>query len=273
MHYRLVALDADGTLLRDNDELSPSVRAAVHATVGAGVEVVVATGRAFDGAGLVLDHLGLDLGLILCNGAIATEGRDLPPFRHCMLDVEVARETVRVLTRHGIRPYIYDDPLRSETIAIGVGDAMMPSFLDYRTDVHRHGDLLEWLDHDPMVVVFAGTEAELRPVADELRAHLSPRAAVFGAPYPNDDLWIVTLINPDNSKGAALRDYAARRGISLSEVLAVGDAANDVEMLTVAGFGVAMGNADPQVQAVADAVVADNRRDGVAEALRRWVLA
>jgi hydroxymethylpyrimidine pyrophosphatase-like HAD family hydrolase len=55
--------------------------------------------------------------------------------------------------------------------------------------------------------------------------------------------------------------------------MAVGDYENDVSLLRVAGWGVAMGNAVESVIAVADTVVADNDHDGVAEAIDRWILA
>ncbi|HZZ63859.1 MAG TPA: HAD hydrolase family protein, partial [Candidatus Baltobacteraceae bacterium] len=60
---------------------------------------------------------------------------------------------------------------------------------------------------------------------------------------------------------------------ALKDVLAIGDSWNDAPLLDSAGFGVAMGSAPPELQAVADAVVADVANDGVAEALERFVLA
>jgi magnesium-transporting ATPase (P-type) len=56
------------------------------------------------------------------------------------------------------------------------------------------------------------------------------------------------------------------------EVLALGDAENDIEMLQLAGIGVAMGNAHEKLKAVADYVVATNDEDGVAEAVERFAL-
>ena len=61
-------------------------------------------------------------------------------------------------------------------------------------------------------------------------------------------------------------------GVKAEEVLALGDHDNDVSMLRWAGVGVAMGNATPAAKAAADTITSSNRRDGVAEALQRWVL-
>lgn len=54
--------------------------------------------------------------------------------------------------------------------------------------------------------------------------------------------------------------------------LPAGDGENDVEMLQLAGLGVAMGNAGAKARAAADMVVGSNDKDGVAEAVRRFVL-
>ena len=65
---------------------------------------------------------------------------------------------------------------------------------------------------------------------------------------------------------------AKRLGISQQDIMVLGDSENDMAMLTYAGLGVAMDNADDKVKAVADAVTADNNRDGVALAIEKYVL-
>ena len=54
--------------------------------------------------------------------------------------------------------------------------------------------------------------------------------------------------------------------------MACGDSDNDLAMIRAAGLGVAMGNAEPEVKAAADVIVADNNHDGVAEAIHRYIL-
>ena len=74
------------------------------------------------------------------------------------------------------------------------------------------------------------------------------------------------------NKGAGVAKLLARLGVPPSACLALGDAENDVEMLQLAGVGVAMGNAKPPARAAADVVVGTNDEDGVAEAVTRYVL-
>jgi Cof subfamily protein (haloacid dehalogenase superfamily) len=74
------------------------------------------------------------------------------------------------------------------------------------------------------------------------------------------------------NKGVALAALAEHYGIDQSEVMAIGDSLNDLEMINYAGLGVAMGNARPEIQARADIITASNEEDGVAEAIERYVL-
>ena len=74
------------------------------------------------------------------------------------------------------------------------------------------------------------------------------------------------------SKGSGLAWLLNHLSIPFENVLAIGDGENDLEMIEMVGVGVAMGNAGPKVKAIADAVVTSNDDDGVAEAIRRFVL-
>jgi hydroxymethylpyrimidine pyrophosphatase-like HAD family hydrolase len=74
------------------------------------------------------------------------------------------------------------------------------------------------------------------------------------------------------SKGSGVAWLLNHMAVPASEVMAMGDGENDLEMLQLAAWGVAMGNAGTQLQAVADAVVASNDEMGVAQAIQRFVL-
>ncbi len=84
------------------------------------------------------------------------------------------------------------------------------------------------------------------------------------------------LFNAGCGKGKALAHLAQQEGITLAETMAVGDYLNDLEMLTAVrdggGIAIAMGNAEPELKAIATAIVATNDADGVAEAIQRFVL-
>jgi hypothetical protein len=83
---------------------------------------------------------------------------------------------------------------------------------------------------------------------------------------------MLEVLPPNGSKGDALRVLLDELNIPAEQVMALGDGENDIEMLQLAGIGVAVGNASPLLKAVADQVVASNDDDGVAEAIERFVL-
>jgi Cof subfamily protein (haloacid dehalogenase superfamily) len=80
------------------------------------------------------------------------------------------------------------------------------------------------------------------------------------------------IMHPEADKAKALEIIAKHYGIERHEVMAIGDSYNDIEMLEWAGLGIAMGNAFETVKDAADFVTASNEEEGVAEALRRFVL-
>lgn len=83
---------------------------------------------------------------------------------------------------------------------------------------------------------------------------------------------MIEMVNPAVNKGRGVAMLAKRLGISQQDIMVLGDSENDMAMLTYAGLGIAMDNADDKVKAVADAVTADNNRDGVALAIEKYVL-
>ena len=97
--------------------------------------------------------------------------------------------------------------------------------------------------------------------------HLSERITVLRTEYPVRDLSIVDILNQACSKGHALERWAAFRGLSRDQVMAVGDNYNDIEMLAFAGYPVIMGNASEDLRSRGWKVTLTNDQDGVAAAL------
>ncbi len=112
---------------------------------------------------------------------------------------------------------------------------------------------------------------DLGPRADHARGTLLNALARRAIATETVD-GLIDVVSLEASKAAMARRVARSLDVAADQVLAIGDHENDIPLLEWAGLGVAMGNAMPSVKAVADAVTASNLRDGVAEALERWVL-
>ena len=74
------------------------------------------------------------------------------------------------------------------------------------------------------------------------------------------------------SKATGVRFLSEYLGVSVNDVIAIGDSENDIEMLKIAGTGIAMGNAVEEAKAAADDITASNDEDGVAKAIEKYLL-
>jgi len=88
--------------------------------------------------------------------------------------------------------------------------------------------------------------------------------------YPGVDF--INVLDPEVSKGTALVALASHLGISLSEVIAIGDGTNDIPLLSCAGLAIAMDNAPDEVKEVADYITLDVDHSGLAAAIERFLL-
>ena len=254
---RLVALDIDGTLVDEAGMMPDRVRAAVRRVVDAGVPVVLATGRSWHGTQPVFEQLGLPPGpSVSSNGAVIV---DHPPTR---VRKEVTFDPRDVIER--VQELAPEALIAVEVVGSG-----------YRLTGHfPPGDL-----HGEMTVE-TPEQLATRPVSrviirdpersdDEFIA-LAERLGLHGVSYFIG--WSAWLdIAPEGvDKSTALADVAAGLGVDAADVLAIGDGRNDIEMLSWAGRGVAMGQAPEEVAAAADAATAPFAEDGTAVELERW---
>jgi len=234
-----------------------SILAAVRRAVDAGVPVVLATGRAWHGTQPVFDLLGLPPGpTVASNGAVIV---NYPP-----------QEIVKAVT------FDPSDVIRKvEELAPGTLIAVEEIGRGYRLSSPFPGG-----DLTGEMVIETAVQLSSRPVtrvilrdpdrSDKDFIQLAQQLGLHGVTYFVG--WSAWLdIAPEGAtKASALTDIAARLGVGAEDVLALGDGRNDIEMLTWAGRGVAMGDAPAEVQRVADHVTGCFADGGTVEELSRW---
>ena len=193
--------------------------------------MLVATGRMFRSVRRYLDDVGLHEPVVCYQGAAVVDPRTGEFLLHEPLDLDVAAENEYTRRYSGFQ----------------------------RLPVTQVGDLLAWLERPPTKLVAVAEP----PVLAEVRAVLAPR--LEGRAFLTTSLpYMLELGNPGATKGSGLAFVAARLGLHLERVVAFGDGENDVELLEVAGFGVAVENAHPRLQAVADRTCPGPADEGVA---------
>jgi hydroxymethylpyrimidine pyrophosphatase-like HAD family hydrolase len=290
---RIVSLDIDGTTIRDNGTVSDAVVDAVARARKMGVHVVLCTGRPFQvGVGAVSSRLGLgprhhnDVAAqaIVRNGAAAV---DLPTGRVRWEEVMSGSHgpaIVEAIEAVGATPVVEEPPKDGARMFTWDNHLAHPAARHYAHAWMRIDDL------EP-VPVRVLRRAALRTTWIGACGDFATTRAAFEslAPFARGDgavelFWSGTWLSADAPnhvvgvrrshvhKASGLARYAADLGLTLADCVAVGDEMNDLEMLRDVGFGVAMGQAQPAIKAVARAVVASNQQDGVTEAIERFVL-
>lgn len=256
-HIRVVALDADGTLLTPEGLLHSSTRPEIERIAASGVVVIVATGKTAASVEAVRQDLGIDGNPVVANQGLVVRDGSGRIVHNTVLTREVVAESQRFAAEFGLEVfgYVPDAVLCTE-------DSERSRWFGPRYDEPvRLVDRLDPELNKLLLVVPVGS------VGDDLRQAAVHRFA---------DVAHVTQAVPESleilpigtSKAAGVAVALDHLGFDPSQLLAVGDGDNDREMLAAAAVGVAMGNATESLKEIADHVVASNADGGVAEALQ-----
>ncbi|HEX7739809.1 MAG TPA: HAD family hydrolase [Marmoricola sp.] len=265
---QLIALDIDGTLLAwvgDDDApyevIRPRVYDVIQRARATGTHIVLSSGRSPHGMTRIADLLDLDdadepVWVVASNGAVI--------FRYPPLEV-IHEETFDA--RDAVRAVVAEHP--EALVAVeerGVGYRLNRPFPDRELSGDMIVTDLEDMIADPVSrVIIRDPDA----TAEDF-VRLAEKLGLHGTNYVVG--WTAWLdLSPAGVTKASGLEYVARElGVAAADVLAIGDGRNDIEMLQWAGRGVVMGQAVPEVQAVADHVTATVHDDGVAVELERY---
>lgn len=257
--YRLLALDVDGTLVDGQNMMAREVYDAVQKARAAGAEIVIATGRSMPGVADVVRKLDIESGIAVSSNGAVVYRFDGPDYELLHVVTFDAREVVRRLTEH-----MPDAMVAVEEIGVG-----------YRTN--QHFDVSDMTGH---VTVQTIDELIAEPVTRVIVRSDEHTVAEFNGIvegiglagtnyYIGYSAWL-DLAPKDVSKASGTQFVVDRLGLSVADVLAIGDGNNDLELLEWAGRGVAMGQGPQRLKDVADAVTGTIDEHGAATEINRW---
>ncbi len=285
---QVIATDIDGTLLNDQHEISRENFNAICEAQAAGKHVLVATGRSIIAAKQFLAKWEISCGLICANGAIVTD-EDGNLIHKGTISREEMHKVVSLMAENNFYIEIYTNKgnftkdFRKQPHQDRLVEILMNAHRkDSTEDVLKY--MYTSLANGQLLVV-----DEYNDVLDDEQLEFYKIFGINGLKEEMDFVWKaleqndaigITTSWTDNieinaagtSKGNALTTYTQKFGYKIEETMAIGDSDNDLSMLEIAGLSVAMGNATDKIKACCDVMTTSNDENGVAEAIRRYVL-
>lgn len=290
--YDLLAIDLDGTLLDREGRISTRNVAAVRAAREAGIGVVVCTGRGLIECEHLLAAINQTDPVVVAGGSIIACPATKRTLHRAAIDQGVVSATVDALLAHNHAALVLKDPIEAGYDYLVVqGDeaiALDPVTLWWFKSMNvrvRYAARLEHDEHPEHTVRVgacgvSGTMTKVRAALDQafmgrafihnFPAVVAPEDASRVVDRDHDArLHVLEVFDPKANKWDAMMHLAKERKVAPAQIAAIGDEINDVPMIKGAGLGIAMGNAVPMVQKVAQRHTARNDEDGVAVAIER----
>ena len=268
--YRLLVIDIDGTLLDKKGIISDEDTKALARARAAGIQVSLSTGRAVKACTKILSQLALDGYHIFFDGALVCNPETGEEVYADPINKDLVRQLAEYVHRIDINMDFYSTSqyfIERETWATEIRRTfygLTPVLVDFTR---------LWQQERIIKGTLVVRSAEEKARANDCYLHFKDRLTFSwsGTPaYPGVDF--INILAKDVSKGASLKALTAFLKIPLDEVVALGDGANDIPLLTAAGLAIAMDNASTEVKAVADYVTLDVDHSGVSAAIDKYLL-
>ncbi len=264
--YRAIALDLDGTLTNHEKVVTPKTREVLLKAAAKGAVIILASGRPTYGIEPVAECLELNQrgGYILSyNGGNIVNAKTGEKLFSQFLPDEVIPELYAYAKEHGhallgyagneIITEMPDDQYVKEESRIN------------KMNIRKVDNLFESLEPHPTKLLMTGDPTLMLKAEEELVEKLGDRMDIFrSAPF------FLELVPKGIDKAKSLTRLLTKINLTPADLIAFGDGYNDLSMLKLAGMGVAMENAAPEVRAEADYVTLSNEEDGVAAALTHF---
>lgn len=276
---KVILLDIDGTLTNSDKIITPKTKAALLAAQDMGIRLAIASGRADQGLYRWAEELDMTAhhGIFVCyNGAKVMDCQTGEVLFHQPMSVPEGRAVLEHMKKFDVRPiiihdeYMYTNDVYAGMISRYSGGEKI-NIIEYEARSNGYilcekRDLSAFAEFPLEKILTAGEPDYLQEHWQEMAAPFEDRlSCMFTAPF----YFEFTARSVDKAK--AIEAAFGRLGYGPEDMIAFGDAQNDMTMLEYAGIGVAMGNAVPEVKAAADEITLSNDEDGIAESLYRHI--
>lgn len=271
MAIKLIVTDLDGTLMApDHRTVTNRTRAALKAAHDNGVKIAIATGRTLKFTDNVTSQIPFVDYVIYSNGAAVFDtGAKKDIYKNC-ISAEHTEEILTLLDALPIYYNLYVDGkifIQNNKTGYYVNHGLPQEFLDEFTRISVTSDrLVEDLKGECAEIIAlynVGSEYKSRLISE-----FESRNLYITSSLPDE----IEITAPNVNKGTALDGFCKEIGVEADEVMAFGDAMNDYEMLKLAKYSFAMGNAIDRIKQIANYQALSNADDGLARAVEEYVL-
>ncbi len=264
--YRFIICDLDGTVCAHENQVSAAVRKAMQETVEANLWITLCTGRGYQTVQPLLDVVPINAPLICCNGGLIIEPTTRQVLQVQPMSLPLARKLLDLAQKEGLAFWVYLDDM--ETM-LEYNPVESHALLRQHGEIVRQvADPIAELERPPhKLIIIAESPQDTPAVLASVKRCVADEARVLTS-SPR----LIEILMPGISKAQGIAWVADRLGVAQEETIAIGDGNNDLEMLNWAGLSIAMGNGTPAVKAAADWTAPPVEKDGLAVALRRFVL-
>ncbi|MFP7366625.1 HAD family hydrolase [Corynebacterium callunae] len=269
---KLVATDVDGTLINSSERVPQRLREAISRLHDEGAVLALSTGRPARWIYSVLEQLSVRPVCVCANGAVLYDSATDEIIAAHTLSPDVMTATV-MAAREALKDHggVWVAAERAGASAYDRAQDLYLVSPEYShawpSDLHGTVPEAEIISEPATKLLLRSDVLDskemfdlIRPAVPETQAHVT--FSMSGG--------LLEVAAPGVTKALGVSLLAERLGIAQEDVIAFGDMPNDIEMLQWAGRGIAMGNARPEVKAVADHVTATNDEAGVADVLEWW---
>lgn len=270
MKYKLMCIDVDGTLVDSSKELPKENIKAIQEAYKDGLKIAIASGRAPASVKEILDDLGIEGYGISLNGSYIIDG-DKEVSRYVISDKQI--DIIRkIVEKYDVRAFFATSALNitNKEAYGGWLSAIQKSVVKQKQLIICNNQGLKDKLHDYngsllKVSIMEEDDYIYQKVREELE-----NTNIFDVAKSDTNYIDVNIKGINKSKG--VQDLAQYLNIDLSEVICIGDNENDIEMIKVAGLGVAMANSCKELLEICDTVTLSNDECGVAKVIYDYVL-